>query len=145
MFYENEPGSEKLLYAFSEQEIYPTDMECGSYLVSQKGEGPFMSTVMVCRWIRLQDDKHQEDGNNGRVSGVSISDGDDLVRYTMFGGYVQRHAGQDSKNVRELSTEEDRVKALREVCGLAIPEGAEKYNVGRPSALSATSHKGLLN
>jgi hypothetical protein len=144
-FHEHEPGYEKLLYAFSEQEIYPKDMEYGSYLVSQKGEGPFKSTIMGCRWIRLQDDKHQKDGSNGRVGGVVVSDDDDLVRYTMFGGHVKRHAGQEVKTIREFSTDEDRVKALREVFGLAILEGAEKFNVGRPSALSPASHKGLLN
>jgi hypothetical protein len=57
-----------------------------------------------------------------------------MCRYVMFGKEVRRHAGGSAVTIRKLSTELERIRALREVYGIDIPDEAQAHILGRDSA-----------
>ena len=57
-----------------------------------------------------------------------------MCRYVMFGKEVRRHAGGSAVTIRKLTTELERIHALREVFGIDIPDEAQAHILGRDSA-----------
>jgi hypothetical protein len=58
-----------------------------------------------------------------------------MYRYVMVGNEVRRHIGVRAVTIRKLTTELERIRALREVFGIKIPDKAQAHILGRDAAL----------
>jgi hypothetical protein len=53
----------------------------------------------------------------------------------MCGNEVRRHIGGSAVTIRKLTTELERIHALREVFGIEVPDEAQAHIFGRDAAL----------
>ena len=58
-----------------------------------------------------------------------------MYKYVMVGKEVRRHVGGSTVTIRKLTTELERIRALREVFGIDIPDEAQAHILGRDAAL----------
>jgi hypothetical protein len=58
-----------------------------------------------------------------------------MYKYVMMGPKVKRYIGGSSVTVRTLTSEVERIRALRDIFGLNIPDAAGVYMEGRKAAL----------
>jgi hypothetical protein len=63
-----------------------------------------------------------------------------MCRYVLFGKELKRYIGGDAVTIRTFSTELQRIRALREVFGLDIPDEAQIHIMGRDAALDSPAN-----
>lgn len=132
----------KLLFSFSENEFFPLDYENASFVITHKpADSLFLNNVMCVRHVLLNEisdldteAKAQLDLELGQYP-AEISKYF-LYKYIMMGSEVKRSIGSSSVTVRTLTSEVERIRALREVFGLDIPDAAGVHIEGRKAALS---------
>ncbi|GLB33556.1 putative N-acetyltransferase [Lyophyllum shimeji] len=124
----------RVVYAFSEEEYFPTDYESANFAVCRRPQpgGLFWKNIVCSKHFWL--DSHEVGASDGGVD-KSI-----MTRYMgrlgMEGRTVRRHVGSQSEVIRTMATETERTAALRELFGIDLsPEDLEHVR-GRDAALS---------
>jgi hypothetical protein len=136
----------RILFSFSEEEHFSADFDNASFALSMRpGNGIFWSNVLCVKHFLLSDEDITAIREEARTidadKGVeSTAEGDPdkdvyLGRIFMMGGEIKRHVGSRSEVVRIVSTELERIKALRETFMIDIADDDEKYIRGRDAAL----------
>jgi len=107
----------RALFQFSEAEHYPNDYDALSFAFCGRpqGCGPFWTDVMCMRPFRA------EDGTIGRM--------------TMVKGSIKKRLNGKSEVVEEVSTEQQRVAALKKYFDILISEEEFEFMRGQPAAL----------
>ena len=99
-------------------------------------EGLLWKNVLCIKYTFLDESGDIEpsqadlESNDGQCTG----DEKEMCRYVMFGKEVRRHIGSSAVTIMKLTTELERIRALREVFGIDIPDEAQAYILGRDSA-----------
>ncbi|KAG5644435.1 hypothetical protein DXG03_008530 [Asterophora parasitica] len=137
------PPRWKLLISFPETESFHIDMENASFVVSMKPEGLFWNNVLCIKYALL-DDIDQFDGDEEAMKQAQAErrgNPEDVAktfmfRYVMAGKKLTRNIGNCSVTVMTLESDEDRIRALKDVFGVEIPENALAHVKGRAASLN---------
>jgi hypothetical protein len=134
----------QLLFSFTENESYPIDIENNSHVICTKREpeGLLWNSVLCVKYALLHEarDLDAESASRANLDLANHHYTKEekekfMYRYTMVGKEVRRHIGGSAVTVRKLTTELERLRALREVFGIEIPDEAQAHILGRDAAL----------
>ncbi|KAG6903367.1 hypothetical protein C0995_013120 [Termitomyces sp. Mi166 len=125
------PAQWRVVYAFSEEEFFPTDFESANFAVYHKPGGYFSDKILASKHFWLND---EEACTTHKTTDRSIETRH-VGRFGMEGAVIRRHIGSHTDIVRTLTTEAERAEALREFFGIHISIEALEYIRGRESAL----------
>ncbi|ESK86123.1 arylamine n-acetyltransferase 1 [Moniliophthora roreri MCA 2997] len=129
----------KTLYMFGETEYFLEDFILSSFYCSVHPYGsPFESTVALIKYFWLSSSEVVAAGV------IPANDEEEYERrdvssrmlgyYTLYGDMVKKHIGGKTEVVKVLVSEEERVKLIRELFGVALDEDAINNIRGRNSA-----------
>ncbi|KAF9466852.1 hypothetical protein BDZ94DRAFT_1157039 [Collybia nuda] len=129
----------KLLFSFTEDEYYPVDYENASFVLTHKPEGIFWTNVLCIRYVPLSEAGSIDAETKAQIDldlaqRPAESSKDFLFKYVMRGLEVKRSIGSSSVVIRTLTSEAERIRALREIFNLDIPDAAETHMEGRGAA-----------
>lgn len=132
-------GPWQLLYTLSENECFPIDAENASFINSTKPGGLFWNNVICVRHLSL-DDLDESGKAQAYTTGGLAKFSTELKqscywKYVMIGNEVKRCIGKSSVTVRTLRNEGDRIRAIREIFEVDVPDDAYIYIRGRSPAL----------
>lgn len=136
-------------YSFSESEFFRQDIDAASFEVSKRpGDGMMWNDVIAVRRFFLDEEQSSVADHLANTSLQQNAVGNEtrLARskdtwqgkYTMMKGVVKRHVGTDTKVILDSKKEGTRVRALREIFGIAVDDEDVEYIEGRDSALPST-------
>jgi len=126
----------RILYAFSENEFFPADIESESFVVSTRPVGLFNAKVICLKNFWLSRDEMLASGGTPAHGTQSIPVAERYMgRITLEGREIKRHIGSQTERVATVRTEDERVKALREIFGLVIAESDVIHIQGRKAAI----------
>lgn len=136
----------RLLFSFTESESFPIDSENFSHVICTKREPQgFLWTNVICVKHALLHEAGDFEGE--LLSQLNLDSGlarrqftkeekeKFMYKYVMFGKEVRRHIGGSAVTIRKLTTELERIRALREVFGIDLPDEAQAHILGRDAAL----------
>lgn len=131
-----------MMYSFTENECFPIDAEDASFVVSQKPGSKFWNNVICTRYVRFDDAVHLDEEGKAQMTLECGQYPEDvrrkfMLKYMLFGGEVKRCIGRSYVTIRSLTTELERIQALREIFELDIPDAAQIHIVGRNAALGS--------
>jgi hypothetical protein len=141
------PGSEtripwRLRFSFTENEIFAIDIENNSYVMCTRRDplGLLWNNVLCIKYAFLHEASDLDPQSRSQVELASIQYSKEekekfLYRYILIGKEVKMHIAGSSVTIRTLSTELERIHALREVFGIHIPDEAQSHIIGRDAAL----------
>jgi hypothetical protein len=133
----------RLLFSFTESESFPIDSENFSHVICTKPDpqGLFWSNVICVKAALL----HEADGFEAELLSQLNLDSDRqptkeekekfMCKYVMLGNEVKLRIGGSVVTIRKLTTELERIRALREVFGIDLPDEAQAHILGRDAAL----------
>ncbi|KAG6868442.1 hypothetical protein C0993_002580, partial [Termitomyces sp. T159_Od127] len=121
----------RVLYAFSEEEFFQTDFESANFAVYCMPGGFFSDKVVALKHFWLDEVEAHSTCNttNGPTETRHVG------KYALEGAVIRRHIGNHSDIVKRVTTEAERVEALREFFGIHIPIEALEFIRGRAAAL----------
>ncbi|EJU04809.1 cysteine proteinase [Dacryopinax primogenitus] len=107
------------LFQFSEAELYPNDYEALSFAFCGRADGcgPFWTDILCMRPFRA------EDGTIGRM--------------TMMNGAIKRRLNGKSEVMKQVTTEEERVEALKKYFDILITEEDSAFIQGHRAEIQA--------
>jgi len=119
----------RTLYYFTEDEFFPMDYEAGSLAVSGGPEatGLFWHNV-ICAKCFLDKDSTSD-------THALTNDELPMYRMTMMGNLLKREYGGQSQVVQTFTEELERIKAIRDIFGIDLPDDAVDHIYGRSGAL----------
>ena len=122
------------LYTFTELEFFQRDIDAGSYVVSTLPGTIFYSSIVANKRFRVP---LEEDCDASRKQGS-----EDLVwigKWTMDGSRITKRIGARILEEEILTPESRRVEVLRDVFGVNVTPGDERWIIGREATLTASS------
>ena len=130
----------RLLFSFTESESFPIDSQNFSHVICTKREPEgFLWTNVICvKYALLHEagDFEPESVLQMNLDQYTKEEKEKFMyKYIMFGKEVRRHIGNNAVTIRKLTTELERICALREVFGIEIPDEAQVHILGRDAAL----------
>ncbi|KAF5372380.1 hypothetical protein D9615_009311 [Tricholomella constricta] len=130
----------RLLYTFAENECFPIDAENASLVISTKPEGIFWHNLLCIKYEFLDnvDPSDEEARAQAEAERRQVTEGVKstlMFKYVMFGREVRRNIGSSSVMIRTLGSDLERIRALKEVFGLDLPEDARVHVKGRAPSL----------
>jgi hypothetical protein len=138
----------RIIYSFSEEEHFSADFDSASFALSMRpGHGIFWNNVLCAKHFVLSDEEiamireetRKNEANKTAELKATAEGGSDvyLGRLVMTGGEIRRHIGSHSEVIRTVSTELERIRALREMFLIDISDDNERYIRGRDAALKS--------
>jgi len=139
----------RILYSFSEEEHFSADFDSASFALSMRPRhGIFWNNVLCAKHFVLSDEEiamireeTRENEANKTAESKASAEGDSdmyLGRLVMMGGgEIKRHVGSHSEVIRTMSTELERIRALRDMFLIDISDDDERYIRGRDAALKS--------
>ena len=119
------PAHWRTVYAFSEEEFFPTDFESSNFAFFRMPGGLFWDNIIAMKYFFLNDEEATDRSIETRHVG----------RFVIEGAVIRRHIGSHIDIIRTVTTEAERVDALQEFFGIHIPWESLKHIHGRASAL----------
>ena len=133
------------MLSFTENESFPIDAENGSFLLCTKRDPKelFWNNILCIKYGLLHeaDDLDAESMSQATLqltSGRYTKEEKEKFMYkdVMFRNDVKRYIGSSPVTIRTFTTELERIRALREIFGLEIPDEAQGHIIGRNAALN---------
>lgn len=124
------------MYSFTEDETFPMDIELSSFAVAN-GPG-LMMDILVCVRYRTFKDLDEEGRAIAKAEFGEYPEDvaeDFLWRYVLHNSEVRQSIGGTSTVIRTLESDLDRVRALREIFHVNVPDDACAHIKGRSVAL----------
>lgn len=135
----------KILYSFTEDESSELDFESANYVISTQPAGMFFNSVVVVKHFLVtpEDEETSEeipkaDVGTDEASAEAMSK-QAMSRVVLFGNEVKRYIGGTAVVLQTLTTELERIQALREIFGIDISDNAVEYIRGRNAAFKVTN------
>jgi len=126
-----------ILYAFTEDESYPADIENNSFAASNSPTSLMMNGFLCVQFLSFlqldEEGKAQAAAEFGERSGDITKHF--LWRYVLFNDKVQRGIGANTVTIRTLNNELERIGAIKEFFHIDIPDDAGVHVEGRKVAL----------
>ncbi|KAK7455248.1 hypothetical protein VKT23_011120 [Stygiomarasmius scandens] len=122
------------MYSFIEDEFFPTDYTAANVGVYTRQTGLFWENVVCSKSFWLSDEEMAELMDD-KDSKEKLADIPLTRRYMgrlgMEGNKVRRHIGPRSDVIKVMSTEVDRIDALRDIFGIDVPRQDLIFMEGR--------------
>src|SRR5882762_11442594 len=136
-----------IIYAFTEDEYFRPDHVSASFGVSMApGQTIFWHDIVIVKYFLLSEDENDTVDNARVVERLGSAVGKDtridrqkgtwMGQYTLVKGNVKRQVGTQSEMIMESKDEAERIRAIRDIFGIDIDDGAAKYIEGRAAALT---------
>ncbi|KAF5372332.1 hypothetical protein D9615_009289 [Tricholomella constricta] len=130
----------RLLYTFGENECFPIDAENASLVISTKPEGIFWNNLLCIKYELLDDVDPSDEEARAKAEAERRQVPEHVAstlmfKYVMFGREVRRNIGSSSVTIRTLGSDLERIRVLKEVFGLDLPEDARVHIKGRAPSL----------
>lgn len=117
----------RVAYQFSIAETFPEDHQSWNYTLHRDVEGPaaapFWASVLVVKHYVVEEDD--------AIVGESVR----LGKIYLVGNQVVKRVGDDRQVILTVKSEFERVRALKEYCGIEISDDDIVHIQGRASAL----------
>lgn len=148
--HESEDAAWNILYAFSEDEFFVTDVDAASFNVSERptSDGIFWNDVIAVGRFVLDDEQSSiadQQANTAVQDGTIVKPTKELGskatwqgKHTMSKGVVKRQVGKKSEVIWTSQDEGERIRALHDIFRVAVDDGDAKYIKGRDAALPLT-------
>ncbi|ESK90329.1 arylamine n-acetyltransferase 1 [Moniliophthora roreri MCA 2997] len=109
----------KVLYTFLETEFFQLDFESASYFVSTHPNGsPFLREIICVKYH-------------------FVDDGEELGYLTLYRDQLKQHTGAVTQEVKKVTTEKDRIKAIKALFEMEFDEAVAIASIkGRQAALA---------
>ncbi|TFY82414.1 hypothetical protein EWM64_g1604 [Hericium alpestre] len=141
----------RTLYTFSEAEFFQQDIDAGSHVVSTC-PGLFLDKLVNMRRFKVTVHEFKSAMANAESDEMDEADSDSVLKalddlegvrwmgkWTLDGSKATKRIGSFKLQEIEIENERQRVQTLREVFGLELKDGDEKWIQGRPAALPVRS------
>ena len=132
----------RLLFSFTENELFSLDVESHSHIMCTKHDphGLLWQNVLCTKYALLHEagDLDPDRRLQAELASIQYSKEEKekfMYRYILVGKEVKTRVAGRSVTMRSLSTELERIRALREVFGIQIPDEAQSHIIGRDAAL----------
>lgn len=129
--HESTDGTWRLQFSFTEDEFFQTDIIFGSFGICNRPDPttPFWNSVLCLKLFTIDNEEtlHLEKCERP------------LYRITLFGKEVWKSSGANKEILRNLETELDRIRAIRDYFGIDMKDEDAVHIVGRAAAYVASN------
>ena len=121
----------RVVYAFSEEEFFPTDFESANFSVCHTPGGFFWDKIVASKhfWLDEEEASTTHSMSDGFIETRHVG------RFGMEGAVIRRHVGNRTDIIRIVTTEVERTEVLQKIFGIHIPPEGLDHIRGRASAL----------